>query len=168
MIVLSITVAALLAVSSGAPAEQKNADQAGVPAVPSNTVDTSAPRPPNDAIPTPGRPHLSPRNLQVFPKDGKGLIEAMREWTGDLGVTCSGCHNNSKVRDVNGNIHNDMADDSRPEFKTTRRMYLMTVEMNSKYMASNEAPVTCGTCHRGHMIPEKFVVQGAGQQQPRN
>jgi hypothetical protein len=125
-------------------------------APPQNTVQTGTPPPPNSAVPTPGRPHLSaPRNLQVLPKDAN-LLDIMQQWEGALGVTCFECHSDHKVRDQYGNIHPDLADDSRPEYKATRSMYRMTEEMNSKYMAS----VTCGTCHRGHMIPEPFTRKG--------
>ena len=39
-------------------------------------------------------------------------------------------------------------------------MYKMVEDINSNYISkidSSGAPVTCGTCHRGHLSPEPFV-----------
>ena len=50
-----------------------------------------------------------------------------------------------------------------------RLMYTMTEEINSNYIAKVEGsgmPVTCGTCHRGHVSPEPFTVQPAGGPPP--
>jgi hypothetical protein len=41
-----------------------------------------------------------------------------------------------------------------------RAMYTMTEEVNARYLAkidSSGMPLTCGTCHRGHLGPEPFV-----------
>jgi hypothetical protein len=40
-------------------------------------------------------------------------------------------------------------------------MFTMTEEININYVSkvpNSEAPVTCGTCHRGHLGPEPFVI----------
>jgi hypothetical protein len=40
-------------------------------------------------------------------------------------------------------------------------MYKMTEDINMNYVSkvpSSEVPVTCGTCHRGHLGPEPFVI----------
>ena len=41
------------------------------------------------------------------------------------------------------------------------KMFAMTEGINKDYIAkidSSGAPVTCGTCHRGHLGPEPFVA----------
>ncbi len=46
-----------------------------------------------------------------------------------------------------------------------RLMYTMTEEINNNYIAKvkgSEASVTCGTCHRGAVNPEAFIVKPAG------
>jgi hypothetical protein len=50
---------------------------------------------------------------------------------------------------------------SRPEKATARLMYKMTLDINENYVSmvdSSGAPVTCGTCHRGHLGPEPWVA----------
>ena len=45
--------------------------------------------------------------------------------------------------------------------QTARVMYTMTEKINVDYVSkvdSSGAPVTCGTCHRGHIGPEPFVI----------
>ena len=45
-------------------------------------------------------------------------------------------------------------------------MYTMTQQMNQDYIKKAMdldpddmgSPVTCGTCHRGHKMPEEFVI----------
>jgi hypothetical protein len=57
-------------------------------------------------------------------------------------------------------------DDSKPDKQIARIMYTMTQQMNADYISKamdldkdNEGmPVTCGTCHRGHKMPEEFVI----------
>jgi hypothetical protein len=44
-------------------------------------------------------------------------------------------------------------------------MYTMTEKINVDYVAkidSSGLPVTCGTCHRGHMGPETFAIAPNG------
>ncbi len=61
----------------------------------------------------------------------------------------------------------DFTDDSKPQFKTARKMYTMLQEINTKYVAESKTPVTCGTCHRGHEKPEAFVAQVTNQGPPQ-
>ncbi len=61
----------------------------------------------------------------------------------------------------NGKPRLNYADDSKEEKATARKMYLMTEDINKNYVSkidSSGAPVTCGTCHRGHLGPEPYVI----------
>jgi cytochrome c553 len=115
---------------------------------------------------SPPAPHTypAPTNLKVLPKDltGEQLHEIMEKWEGSLGAHCNTCHapdpNNIGP---NGRPRLNFADDSKPEKSTARLMYKMTEDINKNYVSMVEnsgAPVTCGTCHRGHMGPEPFVI----------
>ena len=121
--------------------------------------------PPPTGEHTPGVPHHhpDPTNLKVLPKTltGDQLDEIMDKWAADLGTHCNHCHaadpNNVGP---NGRPRLNFADDSKPEKATARLMYRMTEEINTNYVSkidSSGAPVTCGTCHRGHLGPEPFV-----------
>jgi len=49
-------------------------------------------------------------------------------------------------------------------------MYTMTEDINKNYVSkvpSSEAPVTCGTCHRGHLGPEPFLIPPDDDDGPR-
>ena len=108
--------------------------------------------------------HPAPTNLKVLPKDmtGEQVHELMEKWEGSLGVKCSTCHaadpNNIGP---NGRPRLNYADDSKEEKQTARIMYKMTEDINVNYVSkvpSSDMPVTCGTCHRGHLGPEPFVI----------
>ncbi len=66
----------------------------------------------------------------------------------------------------NGRPRMDFANDSKPDKQIARIMYTMTQQINkdtiSKAMDLDPdgmgSPVTCGTCHRGHEMPEEFVI----------
>ena len=128
--------------------------------------------PPQQGAPTgqqPGQPGARPRrplpkptNLQVLPKDinPEELVHMMRGIAGALGVECNFCHvAGPKPREMN------FASDDKPEKATARIMMRMTQAMNQQYMSQIHDPdatpedkqVTCGTCHRGHKMPEHFV-----------
>jgi hypothetical protein len=112
---------------------------------------------------------IAPANLQVLPKDlTEGQVRAiMEDWAAALGTDCSTCH----VRDPknlapNGRPQFDYADDSKQEKKTARVMYRMTQDINAKFLSkvpNSGLPVSCGTCHRGHLGPEPFM--GADENQ---
>ena len=108
--------------------------------------------------------HPAPTNLQVLPKTmtGEQVHELMEKWEGSLGVHCSTCHAaDPKNIGPNGRPRLNYADDSKPEKATARLMYKMTEDINMNYVSkvpSSEVPVTCGTCHRGHLGPEPFVI----------
>jgi Photosynthetic reaction centre cytochrome C subunit len=104
----------------------------------------------------------APTNLKVLPKSftGRQVQGVMEEWQTELGVRCDACHEWTRERD--GAVSQlNFADDSKPMEDSARLMYLMTEEINSKFVAKVEGsgmPVTCGTCHRGRIAPEPFVV----------
>jgi hypothetical protein len=132
----------------------------------------------------PMRNYPPPTNLKVLPKDttGRQVRDMMENWAGSLGVHCDACHmadpNNVGP---NGRPRLNFADDSKPDKQIARIMYTMTQQINketiSKAMDMDKdaegSPVTCGTCHRGHKMPEEFVPpreegggQGGGQGMP--
>lgn len=103
-----------------------------------------------------------PTNLKVLPKDisPEDLHKIMHGIAGSLGVECKFCH------EVNAQTHKpNFASDAKPEKQTARIMMQMTRTINHDYMAQIHDPdaqpedqhVTCGTCHRGHKMPEHFV-----------
>ena len=117
--------------------------------------------------------HTMPRptNLQVLPKDisDKQLISIMRGFKSALGVECSFCHEEDPA------MHRmNFASDAKPQKNTARTMMRMTHEINMKYLSTVHDPdaspaqkmVTCGTCHRGHSMPEPFVAKNTGEGHP--
>ena len=117
--------------------------------------------------------HAAPTNLKVLPKTltGDEVHEIMEKWEGSLGAHCNTCHapdpNNIGP---NGRPRLNYADDSKPEKATARLMYTMTLDINRNYISkvpSSETPVTCGTCHRGHLGPEPFVIPDDDHGGPR-
>ena len=123
-----------------------------------------------------GRPrsYPAPTNLKVLPKDltGQQVHEIMEGFAGALGVHCDTCH----AADPNGPGPNGrprlkFEDDSKPEKEMARIMIKMTEDMKANYikkvadmdkMETPAAPLTCGTCHRGHLDPEAFVPPHEG------
>jgi hypothetical protein len=108
------------------------------------------------------RPQPKPVNLQVLPKNiaREDLINIMRSYAGALGVECNFCHA------VNPQTHRlDFPSDAKDDKTIARTMILMTQTINEQYMTQVHDPdamnedkhVTCGTCHRGHSMPEHFV-----------
>jgi Photosynthetic reaction centre cytochrome C subunit len=108
-----------------------------------------------------------PKNLHVLSKDLtiRQVRAIMEDWTDALGADCSTCH----VRDVanpepGGRPRYDYADDSKQEKRTARVMYAMTADINTRYVSTvpnSGAPVTCGSCHRGHLSPEPYSKDDA-------
>lgn len=102
-----------------------------------------------------------PQNLKVLPKDmtTRQVRDVMDGWTDALGVDCSTCHVRNTAVAADGRPHYNYADDSKQEKRTARVMYAMTETINAKYLSTvpnSGIPVTCGTCHRGHLSPEPF------------
>ncbi len=125
--------------------------------------------PPPGGAGQPPRTYPAPKNLKVLPKDltGKQVHEIMEGWAGSLGTHCDTCHaadpNNIGP---NGRPRLKFDDDSKPEKQIARIMYTMSEEMKKDYiqkakdlnkMPEPVAPMTCGTCHRGHVDPEAYV-----------
>lgn len=111
----------------------------------------------------------APTNLQVLPKNltGQQVHDIMEKWEAALGSHCNTCHTaDPKEIGPNGKPRLNFADDSRPEKQTARKMYAMTEGINRDYISkidNSGEPVTCGTCHRGHLGPEPFVAPPEGE-----
>jgi len=108
-------------------------------------------------------PAPPPTNLQVLPKTltGEQVHEIMHKWEAELGTECSTCHAADPTRKMpNGRPALNFADDTKPEKATARTMVRMVEEINSQYIGkidNSGMPVSCGTCHRGHLDPSPFV-----------
>ena len=80
-----------------------------------------------------------------------------------LGVRCDSCHAEAtETMAADDDSQLNYGDDSKEMKAVARLMYTMTEELNSHYIAKLEGsglPVTCGTCHRGRIAPEPFMVQ---------
>lgn len=105
----------------------------------------------------------APTNLQVLPKDltGAQVREIMEGWENDLGAECSTCHErNPNDIGPNGRPRFNYADDSKEEKRTARVMYTMVDTINTNFVSkvpNSGIPVSCGTCHRGHLAPEPYT-----------
>jgi hypothetical protein len=124
-----------------------------------------APQGPPPGGPPPGpRTFPAPTNLKVLPKNltGQQVHEIMEQWEGSLGAHCNTCHaEDPKKIGPNGRPELKFDDDSKPQKKTARQMYTMTQGINRDYVMKIEGaeePVACGTCHRGHLDPEPYVI----------
>jgi hypothetical protein len=121
-------------------------------------------QPPPAGAPRPPRTYPAPTNLKVLPKNltGQQVHEIMEKWEGSLGAHCNTCHTpDPKDIGPNGRPRLNFADDSKEEKLTARLMYKMTEDINVNYVSkvpNSDTPVTCGTCHRGHLGPEPFVI----------
>lgn len=114
---------------------------------------------------TPEQLPQSFRNLQVFPKDiaRPALVDAMKTFTGALGVRCEHCH----VGEGNDLSTFDFAADTRPTKVTARAMMKMLVTVNNDLLkgigdAGRQPKVTCFTCHRGEKTPATSRPSGGG------
>jgi len=118
-------------------------------------------------------PAPAPTNLKVLPKNttGEQIHEIMHKWAGELGTECTTCHTVDPNRKMpNGHPALNFADDSKPEKNTARLMLRMVQDINKNYLSKikdedhhgkdhehEEAGLSCGTCHRGHVHPPEFV-----------
>ncbi len=181
---VGLIAAAVLAANSAAQATQAQ-QQPAAPA--SQTATQAAPNLPGAAAPQTGtapaqntapemgpggrpmRNYPPPTNLKVLPRNltGREVREIMEKWAGSLGVHCDTCHvaEPGKIG-PDGWPQLNFPDDSKPDKQIARIMYTMTQQINadtiSKAMDLDPdgmgSPVTCGTCHRGHKMPEEFVI----------
>jgi hypothetical protein len=123
------------------------------------------PPPPESQAGSPPPQHEmpAPTNLKVLPKNltGAQVHEIMEKWEGELGTSCKTCHAaDPKNIGPNGKPRLNFADDSKEDKQTARKMFQMMQDINVNYISkidSSGAPVTCGTCHRGHLGPEPFT-----------
>jgi Photosynthetic reaction centre cytochrome C subunit len=99
------------------------------------------------------------KNLQVLPKNIRpdSLDKIMDAFNTALGVNCGFCHTENKQTRIL-----EFEKDSKPEKEITRKMMLMTMDINKNYFQFNEEAsavqvqaVTCYTCHKGTAIPAK-------------
>ena len=108
-------------------------------------------------------------NLKVLPPNitHDELIATMRTFSRSLGTRCEHCHVQTATtpKEVF-----DFASDQKQEKKVARTMLLMTQHINNDYVAKLEDEhgprVTCGTCHRGHTVPENWQPPAPPQQPP--
>jgi hypothetical protein len=141
-----------------------SANRSLVYAAPSGTAQGPDPAPPAQPAPPPSHEHAAPTNLKVLPRNltGAQVHEIMEQWEGELGTGCKTCHaTDPKNLGPNGKPRFNYADDSKEEKVTARKMVKMTEEINANYISkidSSGVPVTCGTCHRGHLGPEPFAA----------
>lgn len=115
----------------------------------------------------------APKNLQVLPKDmtRQQVVQVMRGWEGALGADCSTCHAEyaDHRKNARGRAELDFSSDAKPEKRIARIMYQMVQTDRKDFLSKvnamdqdhaadqDDAQLTCGTCHRGHVMPEKFV-----------
>jgi hypothetical protein len=114
-----------------------------------------------------------PVNLKVLPKDisTEELIKIMRGYAQQLGVHCTFCHAEDPATK-----HPDFASDAKPDKTIARTMMRMTETINTKYLSQVQDPdatpemktVTCGTCHRGHSMPEIFTPPEHNEAPPKS
>jgi hypothetical protein len=162
--------AAVFAATTAVQATQQQPAPQAAPATPAEAG------PPQQGVP-PGAPPMRnfppPTNLKVLPKDltGHEVREIMQKWAGSLGVECDTCHvADPSHLDARGRPAMNFPDDSKPDKQIARLMYTMTQQINTNTISKvmdmdkdNEGtPVTCGTCHRGHKMPEEFVIPKEG------
>jgi len=167
---VALMTVAVLAATTGVQATQDQ-PQPAVQAAPNPPAPASPPQQgmPPEGMGRPMRNYPPPTNLKVLPKNltGREVRDIMEKWAGSLGVHCDTCH----VADPNhigpnGRPQLNFPDDSKPDKQIARIMYTMTQQINadtiSKAMDLDKddmgLPVTCGTCHRGHKMPEEFVI----------
>jgi hypothetical protein len=152
VVTAAVASVSLLAISLGANGSRVFAAQGPEPAPQSQP----ATHPPHD-MPAPTNLKVLSRNLT-----GPQVHEIMEQWEGELGTRCKTCHTvDPKNVGPDGKPRFNYADDSKEEKQTARKMVKMVEEINATYISkidSSGAPVTCGTCHRGHLGPEPFTV----------
>lgn len=115
-----------------------------------------------------------PKNLKVLPKNltGAQVRDIMHHWAGDLGQECSACHAAYPNRvDEHGRPVLNFPSDEKAQKRMARIMYTMVQLDKKKYVSKVKAmdtmdspapPLTCGTCHRGHLDPEEYVPPRRG------
>lgn len=103
-------------------------------------------------------------NLKVFPESihRDTLIQAMRAFTGALGVRCTHCHVGEEGKPLSTY---DFASDEKHPKEMARRMLQMVAAINGEYLGDHRhgddppVRVTCATCHRGLRVPRPLQDQ---------
>ena len=113
--------------------------------------------------PAPQRSAAPPTNLKVLPKEltNAQVRQIMDEWSDAIGADCNNCHVQDPIKvSSSGKPLMDYASDQKPEKNTSRVMFRMVESINKSYLETvpnSGLPVSCGTCHRGHLGPEPFI-----------
>jgi cytochrome c551/c552 len=176
---VALLTAAVLATTTGVQATQDQ-PQTSAPAAQTAPSGGAPTQNATSGMASGGRPMRNfpaPTNLQVLPKDltGQQVHEIMEGFAGSLGVHCDFCHAaDAKNIGPNGKPRLNFADDSKDDKKIARIMLTMTQQINADYISKASAmdpdamgmKVTCGTCHRGHEMPEEFVIPKEGGPPP--
>jgi photosynthetic reaction center cytochrome c subunit len=107
--------------------------------------------------------NLQFHNLQVLsPNQTRDeLISTMRGFARALGTRCEHCHVQTATEP---RPEFDFPSDAKPEKKVARTMIRMVRSINGDFIsklpkddAEGPQKVTCATCHRGHVQPEKWA-----------
>lgn len=98
------------------------------------------------------------KNIQVLKgKTAAEVLTTMESYSNALTVQCTSCH-----------VAGSWADESRQNKARTRIMQTMTNAINMEHLpklqASDVAPVTCMTCHRGLRTPNQAIDAGLQKQ----
>ena len=100
------------------------------------------------AVPARGQPLAAEnkyRNIQVLKGvPARNVDSIMRAFNRALGVQCVACH-----------VQDDWANDSKPQFGTTRKMFQMVKVLNENQLAGLSG-VSCWTCHAGQTKPSRL------------
>ena len=116
------------------------------------------------AAPPPHGGYPMPVNLKVLPKNlnGQQVHDIMEQWSAELGVRCIACHHKLPAAfEQTDQPTPTYAQDSKQMKQVARLMYTMTDQINTNFIAKVEGsgmPVTCGTCHRGNISPDPFLM----------
>ena len=100
-----------------------------------------------------------PSNLKVLPKDltGEQVHEIMHKWAARWGRNAAPATPPTPTTSApTGRPRLNFADDSKPEKHTARLMSRWLKKSTRSTWARSTTPatpVTCGTCHRGHLEP---------------
>ena len=120
------------------------------------------------------RTYLPPTNLKVLAKcmTGEQVHDMMLRWGAELGARCNACHDDEQDNVVTGGPpRSRFANDSKPMKDIARRMYTMTEDINSGFIAkigNSGMRVTCGTCHQGRISPELGTLSSVGERAAKN
>jgi hypothetical protein len=85
------------------------------------------------------------QNIQTFTGVPAGRFPTvMRLFTVSLGVECAHCH-----------VTGDWKSDAKPAKQTARKMMVMVRSTKPEYFEQSQAGISCWSCHRGAVNPER-------------